>query len=111
MTTNQTPIAPEELAADRDKQRIHAERWRHRHRAKHYQITRKWKQDNLEKKRAHDAVRKALVRGKLQRLPCERCGATKRVHAHHDDYAKRLEVKWLCPLHHKERHQEIAICL
>ncbi len=36
--------------------------------------------------------------------PCEVCGATGDVEAHHDDYAKPLEVRWLCPSHHKLLH-------
>lgn len=45
----------------------------------------------------------------LERKPCEVCGATK-VEAHHDDYEKPLEVRWLCKQHHSEVHtrQEIA---
>lgn len=43
------------------------------------------------------------VRG-LARQPCERCGRRRRVQAHHDDYDKPLEVRWLCPPHHREWH-------
>ena len=47
-----------------------------------------------------------LVR-KLEKKPCEKCGTSKYVHAHHDDYSKPLDVLWLCPLHHKQRHKEL----
>jgi ribosomal protein S27AE len=57
-----------------------------------------------EIKRAHDAVKRALAAGVLQRRPCERCGAGRAL-AHHPDYARRLDVRWLCPLHHKEAHR------
>lgn len=59
-----------------------------------------------EKYKAHSAVQYALRSGQLKRKPCERCGSL-RVHGHHDDYSKPLDVTWLCPKHHKERHKEL----
>jgi hypothetical protein len=53
---------------------------------------------------AHDAVKDALRAGKLTRQPCEVCGKP-RGHAHHDDYRKPLEVRWLCRDHHLEWHR------
>jgi hypothetical protein len=38
-------------------------------------------------------------------LPCEKC--RKKAHAHHDDYSKPLEVRWLCIKHHKEEHARL----
>lgn len=55
-------------------------------------------------KPAHRVVWKAIKSGKLIRKPCQFCGEEK-VHAHHDDYNKALEVKWMCPVHHKQYHQ------
>lgn len=68
----------------------------------------KWKAANRTKYLAHKAVEYAVVKGALAKRPCERCGATDLVHAHHDDYARRLDVMWLCPTHHRERHQELC---
>lgn len=48
-------------------------------------------------------VHRALKAGSLMRCPCEVCGADK-THAHHDDYSKPLDVRWLCPMHHREHH-------
>jgi ribosomal protein S27AE len=42
--------------------------------------------------------------GKLVPQPCEVCGAIN-VHAHHDDYSKPLEVRWLCPEDHSHVHR------
>jgi hypothetical protein len=67
---------------------------------------RAWDKANKAKKAVHKIVESALLRGDLVRQPCCRCGSTDS-HAHHDDYDKPLEVMWLCPLHHKERHREI----
>lgn len=55
--------------------------------------------------RAHVRVKSALKRGLLQRLPCEICGS-ETVEAHHDDYTKPLEVRWLCLEHHRAWHRE-----
>lgn len=57
-----------------------------------------------EKARAWHAVNVAIRRGILSRRPCEVCGAERHIHAHHDDYAKPLEVRWLCAKHHIEAH-------
>lgn len=54
------------------------------------------------KDRAHHAVRRALKSGALERRPCETCGDA--ADAHHDDYLKPLDVRWLCRSHHKEWH-------
>jgi ferric-dicitrate binding protein FerR (iron transport regulator) len=66
----------------------------------------KWRRANPEKKRAHDAVERALRRGSLLRKPCEVCGG--KAEAHHDDYSKPLEVRWLCRAHHKAAHQNYS---
>lgn len=52
---------------------------------------------------ARKAVRSALIAGRLVRQPCEVCGAEK-AQAHHDDYSKPLDVRWLCRPHHDEHH-------
>jgi|ERR1019366_1398630 hypothetical protein len=67
----------------------------------------KWKEANREKYLAHKAIENAIKAGNIIKQSCERCGAHDLVHAHHDDYNKRYDVKWLCPLHHKERHREL----
>ena len=53
------------------------------------------------------AVRQALKDGRLTKQPCEVCGKSDRVHAHHPlDYRTHpLTVKWLCPLHHAQAHR------
>lgn len=55
------------------------------------------------KANAVSAVFYAIKKGKLTRKPCEVCGAEK-ADAHHDDYAKPLEVRWLCRSHHVQWH-------
>lgn len=61
---------------------------------------------NPIKRKAHNAVNNAIKSGKLKRLPCEVCRSTEiKTIAHHDDYSKPLEVRWLCPIDHKEWHK------
>lgn len=47
---------------------------------------------------------RSIKAGILTKQPCEVCGA-KVVDAHHDDYAKPLDVRWLCRSHHREHHE------
>jgi hypothetical protein len=54
--------------------------------------------------KARNIVRQRIADGRLQRLPCEVCNDPKS-HAHHEDYSKPLDVKWLCPKHHSELHK------
>ena len=58
---------------------------------------------NSQKSRTHTITSIAIRAGRLVRQPCEVCGHEK-VDAHHDDYSKPLEVRWLCRQHHAELH-------
>jgi len=54
-------------------------------------------------------VREAVRRGVLVRPDiCPNCGRTVKTQAHHEDYAKPLEVTWLCSLCHKMRHGKLV---
>lgn len=55
------------------------------------------------KYKAHVMVNNAVRDGKLFSEPCEICGNVKSV-AHHDDYLKPLNVRWLCCAHHSQWH-------
>lgn len=59
-----------------------------------------------DKYAARTAVGNAIRDGRLLRCPCEVCGAVK-AEAHHDDYSKPLDVRWLCVKHHRARHREL----
>ena len=56
------------------------------------------------KAKARDAVSNAIQDKRLVRALCEVCG-NKRSEAHHDDYRRKLVVRWLCVKHHHEYHQ------
>lgn len=58
-------------------------------------------------KEAHRLTKEAVNSGKLIRQSCEVCfeekgieGREEESHAHHDDYSKPLDVRWLCSSHH-----------
>lgn len=58
------------------------------------------------KYKAHVMIGNALRDGKIFKEPCQLCGTIENIHAHHDDYAKPLNVRWLCTVHHKQWHSE-----
>lgn len=61
--------------------------------------------EHPERARAYATVLHALKTGRLKKpSQCQACGQTKTVQAHHDDYSKRLEVKWLCRECHAKVH-------
>lgn len=69
----------------------------------------KWKREHpisegqIEKIRVRQLTRYAIRSGYIIEKPCEICGEIK-VDAHHDDYSKPLEVRFLCEKHHVEHH-------
>ena len=65
----------------------------------------KWLESNPVKRAVHITTGNAIRDGKLIKMPCE-CCEDKVVHAHHDDYAKPLEVRWLCSKCHERWHEE-----
>ena len=71
------------------------------------EVVARWRGQDKRRMRAHNMVRRAVGAGKLEPKPCERCGREDNIHAHHDDYSKPLDVSWLCPVHHRERHAEL----
>ena len=89
---------PHRLKANRDRQ--------HENPIPHLKANQAYIQRNPDKAAAWLAVADALEDGTLIKQPCEVCGE-KKVHGHHDDYSKPLEVKWLCDKHHKALHKEL----
>ena len=64
-------------------------------------LTEQGKQKHRTRRNLYHAVKT----GKIKRLPCEIC-AEQKSEAHHPDYAKPLEVKWLCRKHHALIHRK-----
>jgi hypothetical protein len=59
-----------------------------------------------ERRRANDTLNRAVEAGRVTRsVWCEACGVySPKIHGHHRDYAKPLEVVWLCSSCHKFEH-------
>lgn len=68
----------------------------------------KWAEKNKHKIHCHVAVNKAVASGKLIKPEhCQKCGgcfAPSKIHAHHSDYSKPLDVIWLCFSCHAAEH-------
>lgn len=104
-----------------DKTKYHKE-WRDKNREKIREYNRNYNREwrnkngcnsygyyerNSKKVIAHQAVYKAIKKGKLKRGRCEVCKSPQ-TQGHHEDYSKPLEVRWLCALHHKKVHSQLS---
>ena len=69
--------------------------------------TRKYSQKNPLKRKAYNYLNGAVRFRKIKRQPCEICGSATRIHGHHEDYSKPLDVIWLCHQHHVELHRGV----
>lgn len=75
------------------------------HRAKlRAKVGKRWREENPDAYRAQTAVNNAVRDGKIRKEPCFFCGSKTRVHAHHHNYSKPLNVTWLCPKCHHRLH-------
>ena len=69
----------------------------------HYHYKKIQKKRYPEKIKAREKVHYAVKTGRLIKGKCEFCNEIK-TFAHHEDYLKPLEVKWLCRKHHRAEH-------
>lgn len=74
--------------------------WMKANRKKHSQLT----EEQKIKANARSYVNTYIRRGKIKKGFCEICNS-ENVQAHHNDYSKPLEVRWLCNKHHIEHHK------
>lgn len=91
--------------ANLDKARAASRAWHAAHPEETQANLKKTKAKAPWKQNARVRVHRAIKAGLLSPAPCEVCGAAK-AQAHHDDYSKPLEVRWLCHPHHMERHRK-----
>lgn len=65
--------------------------------------------DHHDKLLARKKLKRAVQSGKLTRPErCEACGRPGRIDGHHDDYARPLDVRWLCTTCHRSAHMTEA---
>lgn len=96
---------PPEVKAQRRLARAAYEReWKRNNPEKHRAQMRRYRARYPEKNRAHNMVHMAQRAGRVVRQGCEICGSP--AEAHHENYARPLDVKWLCRRHHQEHHQQ-----
>lgn len=60
-------------------------------------------EEKKKRVKARSTLNHYLRDKKIGRPKCELCGT--KAEAHHDDYDKPLEVKWLCFKHHRMYHK------
>jgi len=67
----------------------------------------KWaKENHPEKYKARYTLNNAIQSGKIVKPnKCEKCGISSRLHGHHDDYQKPLDVVFVCDPCHKKTHE------
>ena len=64
--------------------------------------------EDYEKWKVNYKIYLMIKAGKLKKQPCEVCGNVN-AQAHHDDYSKPLEIRWLCQIHHSQLHSQLHL--
>lgn len=88
-----------------DRKRYHQNPARRAHTAK---VAAAWAAKYPERRKAQNAIHNAIRDGRLIKADeCKTCGSTGRLHGHHDDYSKPLDVRWLCVPCHARHHMAV----
>lgn len=84
--------------------------WKDRRPERHAELARDYRRRHPEKVIAQNRLNYAVRKGLIQRKPCEACGTTEKVHAHHHSYEPEhwYDVRWLCYVCHKLEHNDAA---
>ncbi len=91
----------------REKQKAASRNWKKDNPERHAALNQEYRMRYPERVIAQNRLGYAVRSGKLTRLPCEVCGATKKVHGHHVSYEPKdwYNVRWLCFQCHKTEHE------
>lgn len=96
-------------AANRHKDKEYSRRYRARNPGLKREQRRRERQETPEKYSARQALRYALKTGRVVRPDaCEDCGKKCKPQAHHPDYSRKLDVRWLCQPCHAAEHKREA---
>lgn len=94
---------------NKEKVNGYVKKWRNRNPQKAQAIVARHRRKYPHKRSAQAAVEFAVVTRKITPQPCVVCkklyAIETKAHAHHCDYAKKLDVMYLCPAHHKVWHR------
>ena len=72
---------------------------------KHGKTVGKWDKSSPEKRYARKLVERAILKGTLVKpTRCTICMKLGRIEAHHEDYTKPLDIKWMCSCCHRKYH-------
>ncbi len=90
---------------------IRKRKWRIENREKEREHNRRYRLKHPERAKARRAAQTAIRQGLLEIGPCENCGLEhveglprRPIEAHHEDYGRPLEVRWLCRACHTKTH-------
>lgn len=83
--------------------------WKYEHPKEHARLAIEYRKRHPEKIIAQNRLNYAIKRGRIKRQPCEKCGTTDRIHAHHVSYEPKdwYNVHWLCFSCHALEHEAI----
>jgi len=102
---------------NREAGRLASRRYRLKNRERANANRRRYGVENPKKVKAYALVRQALTFGDLKRSECEICrflgrpSDRRKTEAHHEDYGRPLDVRWLCHAHHRQLHaQHFMLC-
>jgi hypothetical protein len=91
-------LTTEQIEERRERARV----WKAANKARHQANSEAYRQRHRDRLAARAAVQVAVANGRMQKQPCAVCGSEEDVQAHHDDYTRKLDVRWLCRRHHAE---------
>lgn len=77
-------------------------------RADYQEVIQEWERSTPGAQKARNAIQTAIHNGTIIRpKTCSKCVKTCTPHAHHEDYRKPLDVRWLCASCHKQYHCDL----
>jgi len=90
-----------------EKAKANVRKWQKENPERTKELREKTKKKNIKKVRVRGLVDQRISTGKLKpNETCEMCKKKCKTHAHHEDYDKPLDIKWLCTACHGKIHSK-----